>query len=257
MTKEKTKVEKEKEFHDEYFSGNSDTRRKQEKFYDKSIQQIEHQYVFDQFGDMNGKRVLIYGVGDHSSLIKDFVNRGAYVVGIDISSEAVKKINKRIASDKSEHLCTAMEMDCEDLTFEPESFDFVFGRSIIHHLDIPKSLQTINRVLKKGGKVAFVEPMATNPIIQLYRHLTPADRTPDEHPLTSSDLRLFSSMFNNVNLKYLYLLTSLAFIIRILGLNDKYFMPTFRFLHKIDNILSHIPGVKFLYWDIIILGMKK
>ena len=252
----KTKAEREKEFHDEYFSGSSGSRKRQEKFYDKSIQKSEHEYVFDLFGDMNEKKVLLYGVGDHSSLMKEFVNKGAHVVCIDISSEAVKKLNHRILGDKMEDRCTAVEMDCENLTFEPNSFDFVFGRSIIHHLEIPKSLQMINKVLKEGGKVAFVEPMGTNPVIQLYRYMTPGDRTPDEHPLISSDLLLFSEVFDNVHYKYLYMLTSLAFIIRIIGLNDRYFLKAFLFLHKIDNFLSFIPGFKYLFWDVIVSGEK-
>ena len=54
--------------------------------------------------------------------------------------------------------------------------------SIKHHLNLNKSLKELNRILKKGGIMLFAEPMATNPIINIYRKFTPKARSADEHP---------------------------------------------------------------------------
>lgn len=247
----------EKKIHDDFFSGTSNFREKQEVFYPKSIKRTEQEYIFDIFGEMKGKKVLIYGIGSQTSLIKEFLDRGAEVVAIDISSESVKRVRDRIMKNNYEDKCTVLEMDCEDLVFEPNSFDFVFGRAIIHHLDIEKSLRQIHKILKRDGKIGFIEPLATNPVIQIYRRLTPKDRTSDEHPLKSSDFLLFLKGFDNVHLKFLYALTLLSFPIRMLTNNDGYFFKAFDFLNKIDELLLKIPGYRFLCWDVIITGKKK
>ncbi|MCU7934583.1 MAG: methyltransferase domain-containing protein [Candidatus Thiodiazotropha sp. (ex Dulcina madagascariensis)] len=246
----------EKRMHDIAFSGTTDYRKKQEIFYSNDIQDTEFEYIFEVFGDLRDKKVLIYGVGDQTSLIKDFIDRGAYVTAIDISSEAVKRIKENIAHNDYKNKCDVLEMDCENLTFEKDSFDIVFGRAIIHHLDIAKSLEKIHYVLKNGGKVAFVEPLGTNPVIQLYRRLTPKDRTPDEHPLLSSDLALFSEYFDRVHFKYLYALALLAFIVRMTTKNDGVFMKSFNSLRKMDDVLLKIPGYRLLCWDVIISAEK-
>lgn len=46
----------------------------------------------DIFGEMKEKKVVIYGVGSQTSLINNVINRGAEVVAIDVSSEAVRRI---------------------------------------------------------------------------------------------------------------------------------------------------------------------
>ena len=40
----------------------------------------------------------------------------------------------------------------------------------------------INKVLKDDGEMVFLEPLGTNPLINLYRKLTPKSRSVDEHP---------------------------------------------------------------------------
>lgn len=246
----------EKKIHDDFFSGTSNFRKKQVVFYPKSIKKTEIKYIFDFFGEIKDKKVLILGVGNQTSLIDAFIDSGAEVVAIDLSSESVKRVRDKIFKTNSESKCSILEMDCENLTFESHSFDFVFGRGIIHHLDIEKSLQQIQQVLKRKGKFGFIEPLATNPVIQLYRYLTPLDRTPDEHPFKSSDLRLFSKRFHNVHFKFLYALTLLSFPIRILTNNDKFFFKVFNFLNRADELLINIPGYRVLCWDVIITGKK-
>ena len=60
-------------------------------------------------------------------------------------------------------------------------FDIVYGYYIIQ---FNKCLDEIFRILKSNGTLIFIEPLGTNPIINLYRKLTPKSRSKDEHPFT-------------------------------------------------------------------------
>ena len=80
-------------------------------------------------------------------------------------------------------------MPGERLTYPDNSFDMAVGFAILHHLDIPLALSQLRRVLKPGGRAFFAEPLASNPLIRVYRRLTPQYRTPDETPIDLPTLR--------------------------------------------------------------------
>ena len=79
-------------------------------------------------------------------------------------------------------------MDAHKLQFEDESFDFVFGGAILHHLNMVTVLNEIHRVLKPNGKILFVEPLDMNPVGKIVRFLTKKARTVDEQPLRACDI---------------------------------------------------------------------
>jgi hypothetical protein len=62
-------------------------------------------------------------------------------------------------------------------------------------------------VLRPGGAAVFLEPLAHNPLINLYRRLTPQLRTEDEHPLTMRDLAAARRHFGTVQIQYFTLLS--------------------------------------------------
>src|ERR1017187_2444440 len=98
-------------------------------------------------------------------------------------------------------------MDAEVLEFPDDSFDLICVVAILHHLDLDKSLAEIARTLRPGAAAIFLEPLAYNPIINLYRRLTPHLRTEDEHPLTMTDLKGASRFFGEVAATYFHLLS--------------------------------------------------
>jgi ubiquinone/menaquinone biosynthesis C-methylase UbiE len=79
-------------------------------------------------------------------------------------------------------------MDAHDLQFEDETFDFVYGDAILHHLNMVPALDEVFRVLKPNGKILFVEPLDINPVGKLVRSLTKKARTADEQPLRTRDI---------------------------------------------------------------------
>ncbi|HEY3056467.1 MAG TPA: class I SAM-dependent methyltransferase [Thermoanaerobaculia bacterium] len=138
------------------------------------------------FADSSGKRVLEYGCGLGGQAFA-LADRGATVTGIDISDVAVAQARRR-ATASPPHKLTFVKADAECLDFADGSFDLVCGSGILHHLDLQRSLREVRRVLSDGGRSVFYEPLGHNPLLNLYRLLTPQSHTPDEHPLLKHEI---------------------------------------------------------------------
>lgn len=143
-----------------------------------------------------GKSVLEYGCGTGSLINLSLGARAKKTTGIDISEvvigQAKQKYEKEVATGK----VSFQVMDAEALEFSDSTFDLICGKSILHHLDLQKCYTEISRVLKSEGKAIFLEPLGHNPIINLYRKVTPKLRTVDEHPLFTAGHALGLEIFS-------------------------------------------------------------
>lgn len=139
--------------------------------------------------DLNGKLVLDYGCGRGESSLT-YLMQGAVVRGIDISPVYVEEanLNAKKSGCPSERY-QFLVMDAHALDFEDDTFDVIIGEGILHHLDADVALREIHRVLKPGGRVLLQEPLADNPLLKLFRLLTPRARTEDEAPFTGKDVK--------------------------------------------------------------------
>ena len=155
-----------------------------------------------------GARVLELGCGMDSNAF--FMSREgvASVVGIDISSVAIAQAEQRAARENIQRAQFRV-MDAEALDFPDNSFDLICGAAILHHLDLHRTLSELARTLAPNGTAIFLEPLCHNPVINLYRRLTPALRTEDEHPLSMADLKGMEKYFSKIDKQYFHL-TSLA-----------------------------------------------
>lgn len=188
-------------------------REKEERFFDRvagrekkipiysDIDQVGFDIPFKRcfdsmLGDLAGKRILEYGCGNYGDLSIKLARAGAEVVSVDLSLESLR--STRSVLSRASFPARVMKIDCESLCFAEESFDLVVGRAILHHLDFSRSLPEIRRVLIKGGRGVFIEPLGMNPLINLYRKLTPQNHTPDEHPLKALDFQAISHLFKEV-----------------------------------------------------------
>jgi len=107
-----------------------------------------------------------------------FAGTGARIVAIDVSPELLDQ-----ARDKQiEGRVTFRIEDAEALAFDDGSFDAVIGSSVLHHLDLRRSLGEIRRVLKRGGRLAFAEPNMLNPQIALQSNVPVLRRWADFSP---------------------------------------------------------------------------
>jgi SAM-dependent methyltransferase len=149
------------------------------------------------FYDPAGKVVLDYGCGP-GYLTKYLIDHGALqVTGIDVSEGEIKQARLRAQKEGLADVSRFVVADAHATGFPADSFDLVIGDSILHHLDLKVALEEIRRILRPGGRAVFVEPLWHNPLLRLGRALTPTARTPDEHPLTTSDWELCATVFEN------------------------------------------------------------
>jgi ubiquinone/menaquinone biosynthesis C-methylase UbiE len=149
--------------------------------YDERIRQ----YV----GDVNGKTVLDFGCGRGIFSMEMLGNGAAKVCGIDISKVYIEDCQRKAQeAGYEEDRHDFRVMDAHQLEFPSQTFDLVVGFGILHHLDPELALNEIHRVLKPGGRVILQEPLADNPLLKLFRFLTPKARTADERPFTGKDI---------------------------------------------------------------------
>jgi SAM-dependent methyltransferase len=170
------------------------------------------------------------------------------VTGIDISPIGIEHANEEAVAAG---LSTAefLVMDAENLAFADGEFDVVCGSGILHHLDLERSLDEVARVLSAHGRACFQEPLGHNPLINLYRRLTPSLRTVDEHPLLQSDLTRLRGPFGDVEIRYFHMFTLLAVPLR----HTRLFSGVLRMLEAVDRFLfSVIPPLRRFAWLVVI-----
>jgi SAM-dependent methyltransferase len=193
-----------------------------------------------------GADVLEYGCGAEPHAL-DVARDARSVVGIDLSPVAVEQATAAAAEAGLDHARFRV-MDAEALEFADDSFDLVYGSAVIHHLDVARSLSEIARVLRPSGRALFIEPMGHNPAINLYRRLTPTLRTPDEHPLRMSDLRLASSFFRTVDYRFYHLFSLAAVPFRA----TRAFGRLLAGLDAFDRMLfAAVPPARRMAWYVV------
>ncbi|BEV11442.1 methyltransferase domain-containing protein [Asticcacaulis sp. DW145] len=231
------RVLREKEFHEKRFS-EFDHRESQKKYY-WAVWDGAEKYLQTVRQLAAGMSVLEYGCGDTDVWKQVGPNAKTYV-GIDISGAAVSRLEGECdLINTSFHV-----MDAHKMTFEDESFDLIFGSGIIHHLETEKAAREIARVLRPGGKAIFWEPLGGNPLINAYRFFTPDARTEDEHPLMARDYSVLRKEIGDMSLSFFGLFTLLS-----VPLPDSVIRTSaFHAFRKIDELLSSIPGVRYLSW---------
>ena len=159
-------------------------------------------------GQVDGKHICEIGCGS-GSLTRELATRGARISAVDISAEALRRTQEKNKEFTPQQV-DVRQMDACNLLYDDQSFDLVVGMAILHHIDINKGAREVSRVLKPGGKAVFIEPLAHNPIANLWRRLSPSIRTLDERPLSYSEISEMGRRFSLVSHQEFGLLTLLS-----------------------------------------------
>ena len=170
-------------------------------------------------------RVLSYGCGaGRTALI--FARMGYEVSGFDLSDPLIEAA--RAAAERyglSQRTSFSVQA-AENLEYPENAFDVVIGEDILHHVDLPKALPELCRVLKPGGVAVFKDSLSTpfrdklrrNPPVTWVLPIGIKNRmtgelyydTLDERPLNNDDLALMRQMFLKVEVEKFHVLTLLA-----------------------------------------------
>ncbi|MGH9160546.1 MAG: class I SAM-dependent methyltransferase [Vicinamibacteraceae bacterium] len=206
--------------------------------------------------DLSGQRVLEYGCGQ-GWITRALARRGACVSAFDISSKAVAKTRAGLAAAKLLDQCDVDVMVGEDLKYADDTFDLVVGLAILHHLDQERALPELRRVLKPGRRALFAEPLASNPVVRLYRRLTPKYRTPDEVPLNLNELSKRVEAFTRFEHYDQLLLASAAMGLCYVPGLVRFASPLQRSLMRVDDVLLRLaPRAGSWAWYTIIVLQK-
>ena len=238
---------REKEFHNKL---QSKKKGRIENIFYKALHNMYEDINSIIYKKANKKIILDYGCGVGSATEKVANFNPDKLVGIDISEVSIKKANENA---KKLNLQIEYSVDnCENLRFKENTFDLIFGSGILHHLNINKAINEISRVLKNDGEMVFLEPLGTNPFINLYRKLTPNSRSVDEHPFVEKDFLLINSLFKNVEINYYGFFTLVFFLF--------YKKPEksliFNTICKLDHYFFKIKYFKNFAWSVLIVAKK-
>jgi SAM-dependent methyltransferase len=240
-----SKQQKEKVFHDKAFS--EGTRSRAVKFY-TAVSGSRDFYDDFLLANCSNEDVLEYGCGPGFEAV--FIAKTASTVtGIDISDTAIEQATERARQERVEN-AAFRAMDAEAMDLDDESFDLICGMGILHHLDLNKSLSEIARTLRPNGKAIFIEPLGHNPLINLYRKVTPGLRTEDEHPLLIKDLKLMESYFHKIEPHYFHFSSIMAVPFRRLPV----YALLLKALDAADRALFKLlPFARKYAWQVVIV----
>ncbi len=211
------------------------------------------EYSYHVLGDVEDKIVLDYGcgTGDNSVLL---ANRGAKVIGVDISPDLLVLAEKRLEAHKYKNKAEFRVGSAHELPLKDESVDVVFGMAIMHHLELETASKEVFRVLKKGGRAIFQEPVRNSKLIKFVRNLIPyeqLDLSPFERPLTDKELEEFAKDFSSYKSRPF----SLPFVnlVEVLGLSDKLYDRSV----ELDKKLLQSIGFLDYYASVKVIEMTK
>jgi ubiquinone/menaquinone biosynthesis C-methylase UbiE len=242
--KERQRVEE--EFHD------AKARIPKGDFYRFGAIEQANRCLREWIGDVKGKVVLEIGCGEGETIVQ-FADAGAIVHGIDISQEMVERAIARAEENGVRSRITVVQMGGEELEFPDESVDIVFGQSVLHHLSIDLAMKEIRRVLRPGGSAFFLEPLDHNPIVAVFRRLTPQRRTPTERPLSQEQIMTVGSRFSYWAQREFYLFSLLAFFWYYVIRSEKLFRSTLTIFSWFDEwIFKRFPSSRRYAWVTIL-----
>jgi len=230
---------------------------------------LENQFILRLMGPLSGKKLLDVGAGLGESSVY-FALHGARVTLVDVSRQMVEtalNLGKRHGVEMQ-----GIVSGAEDLNLPSAEYDIVYAANTIHHVqDRALLFQQMSRALKPGGMFFSYDPLAYNPVINIYRRIATAVRTPDESPLTIDDIKLARKYFRRVQHREFWIATLLLFVKYYLkdGVHpnkDRYWKRILREtperlrwwlpLKHIDSVLTRIPIVRWLAWNVVIWGEK-
>jgi SAM-dependent methyltransferase len=189
-------------------------------------------------------KVLEIGCGTGLFTRKVYESTKASITATDLSEDLLNEAKEKFPEGKF------LIDDAMKMQFTDESFDVVFGSSILHHLELHKALGEILRVIKKGGRMVFAEPNMINPQILIQKNIPFIKErlgdSPDETAIVRWKFKklMEDTGFTNVTIfpyDFLHPVTP---------------KPLIGLVNSIGKIIEKIPLLKEIAGSVIIYGEK-
>jgi 2-polyprenyl-3-methyl-5-hydroxy-6-metoxy-1,4-benzoquinol methylase len=263
------RLTKERAFHDAW-AGAEDIDSIDVRTANEACTAPEMRYITQRLGDIRGKRLLDVGCGLGEASVY-FALLGANVTSSDLSQgmlDATCRLAQTNAVSVTPHVAAA-----EDLKLSPDAlFDIIYAGNLLHHVDIDQTLSRIKPHLAPNGVVVTWDPLAYNPVINVYRAMATDVRTPDEHPLKWSDIQLFRKHFGVVETRYFWLTTLVIFLLmavvqrrnpnkerfwKVVVQEGEKWRWLYSPLEKLDRLLLLIcPPLRVLCWNVVVVAAR-
>lgn len=180
----------------------------------------------------------------HRQILSDYT---LSITAVNVSPEEIEKHKSLLTSSSfyqvfSDASVVFQAQDAEKLNFaDGQSFHLVIGGAILHHLAYSKLLQSLQKFLSTSSLQIYREPVDSNPILNLYRNLTPFLHTEDETPISISSFDRISRsigyspyyFYQESTILFFFLL---VFAFKVLRLN-RYLLN----LANLDGFISNLP----------------
>lgn len=187
-----------------------------------------------------GKIFLDYACGN-GGMARRAARAGAeLVIGVDISDISIANAKAAALEEGLSANTYFVQGDAENTRLPGDSIDTIICSGMLHHLDLSYAFPELRRILKPGGRILAVEALDYNPLIKLYRLMTPAMRTEWEkaHILSLKDISFARRFFDVGDIKYWHITSYVGGKIPTL-------LPA---LAAFDRILENIPLVQLMAW---------
>lgn len=230
----------------------------------------EMRHLRAALGDLHGLELLDVGCGLGEASVY-FALEGATVTATDISP-GMCAAARRLAALNGVALTTHVSA-IEDLGLPAgRQFDVIYTGNTLHHADIAAMLDNVLPHLKPGGIFISWDPVAYNPLINVYRAMATQVRTVDEHPLRLRDVRAITARFEQAEVRWYWFTTLLIFVLmavvqlrspnrerywkKVIDEADRWawlYQP----LEKLDAVLLKcLPFLRPLCWNVVIVARR-
>ncbi len=196
-----------------------------------------------------GKAILDYGCGNGENTVLAAKKKAGLVIGIDLSPVSLENAKRYAEKEGVGDRCRFLVADCEKTGLPDESIDLIYCSGVLHHMELDSTFPEMRRILKPGGIVLAKEPLAYNPLIQLYRKLTPHIRTTWEvdHIFSYDDLELAGNFFDIQDVRRWH----------FFSIAGAFFPSGLRLFNAMDRVLLKLPLFKHLAWQITFQLVKR
>lgn len=231
-----------------------------------SLTSPELRYIHTALGNVTNKKILDLGSGLGEVSVFFAIN-GAKITAVDVSLPMLS-VTQALAKKYGVKVST-VQASIEHLSDKVhQKFDIVYVGNVFHHVDIPKALAEIKKVLKPEGVLILWEPVGYNPIINVYRRIAHKVRSHDERPFVMSDVSYFTTHFESVSVQWFWLTTLLIFLVMYLQGRDpnkerywksvikeeKIWSSLYRPLEAVDaKLLRLFPFLGPLCWNVCMI----
>ena len=202
--------------------------------------------MFKSFIGNGNQKVLEVGCGT-GLFTKEIMETDNEIIAIDISPELLDIARKKFQKNN----LTFLLSNAYKTKFSKNSFDFIIGSSVLHHLDVDSALKEFYRLLKPGGKIMFTEPNMLNPQIAIQKNIPFIKKIAGDSPSETAFVmwkiknKLKKSNFDNISVNTFDFLH--PFIPRF----------TIKFVQPFFNFCEKLPIIKEIAGSLVIVAGKE